>query len=169
VSQLENSNPSFEHVGIDDEGFYLDFGPDYPKPSNPNAPRMPGTPEPSDSDTDGDSDVDYDDDKDYEVEDVDEMVKDKEPDQMPDAHYDKKNPPMAVGTMYSSIHAFKIALATHAVIKEFHYDIEASDTGRFRANCSFKEELGCQWRIHASTSKGSNLVPVCCFNHLPFL
>jgi hypothetical protein len=55
VSQLENSNPSFEHVGIDDEGFYLDFGPDYPKPSNPNAPRMPGTPEPSDSDTDGDS------------------------------------------------------------------------------------------------------------------
>jgi len=47
---------------------------------------------------------------------------------MPDADYDMKNPPMAVGTLYSNMNAFKLALATHAVKHEFHYNIEASDT-----------------------------------------
>ena len=88
---------------------------------------------------------------------------------MPDADYDKKDPPMAVGTVYLDINAFRLAVATHAVRREIHYDIEASDTGRFRASCSFKEELGCRWRIHASTTKDGRTVKVFCFTKCTFI
>jgi hypothetical protein len=56
------------------------------------------------------------------------MVKDREPEHMPDVDYDKKDPPMAVGTVYSDINSFKLALARHAIKNEFHYNIEKSDT-----------------------------------------
>lgn len=97
---------------------------------------------------------------DYEIEDVDDMVKDKQPEEMPDADYDKKNPPMAVGTVYSDMKAFKLALATHAMRGERHYDIEASDKTKYRVSCRFKKELGCMWRIHASTTKDGRTVKV---------
>ena len=64
------------------------------------------------------------------------MVKDREPEHMPDIDYDKKDPPMLVGTMYSDMDAFKIALTTHDVKHEFNYDIKKSDTGRYRVNYS---------------------------------
>ena len=67
---------------------------------------------------------------------VDDMVKDRKPEYMPDVNYDKKDPPMAVGIVYSYINSFKLALATHAIKHEFHYNIEKSDTGRYRAYCS---------------------------------
>ena len=57
---------------------------------------------------------------------------------------------MAVGTLYSDMNAFKLALASHACLKEFHYNIEKSDPSRHRVYCS-GHELGCKWRIHAST------------------
>ena len=63
------------------------------------------------------------------------MVKDRKPEHMPDVDYDK-DPPMLVGIVYSDVYAFKIALATHAVKHEFNYDIEKSDTGRYRVNYS---------------------------------
>ena len=73
---------------------------------------------------------------DDEVEDIDDMVKDREPEHMSNVDYDKKVPPMLVGTVYSDMDAFMIALATHVVKHEFNYDIEKSDTGRYRVNCS---------------------------------
>ena len=36
---------------------------------------------------------------------------------------------MTVGGVYRDMYAFKLALASHAVKYEFHYDIEKSDTG----------------------------------------
>ena len=81
---------------------------------------------------------------------------------MPDADYDMKDPPMAVGTLYSNVNAFKLALATHAVKHEFHYNIEASDTGRYRVYYSGKE-FGCRWRIHASTLKDEVTIKVIYF------
>ncbi|RLN31155.1 hypothetical protein C2845_PM05G32840 [Panicum miliaceum] len=71
---------------------------------------------------------------------------------MPEADYDMKDPLMIVGTLYSNMDAFKLALASHAVKHKFHYDIEASDTGRYRVYCSGKK-VGCRWRMHASTLK----------------
>ena len=64
------------------------------------------------------------------------MVKDRKPEHMPDVDYDKKDPPMSVGIVYLETNAFKIALPTHAVKHVFNYDIEKSDTGRYRVNCS---------------------------------
>ena len=75
-------------------------------------------------------------DDDYEVEDIDDMVKDREPEHMLDVDYDKKDTPISVGPMYLDMDAVKIALATHAVKHEFNYDIEKSDTGRYRVNYS---------------------------------
>ena len=57
--------------------------------------------------------------------------------------------------------AFKFALASHAVKHEFHYNIEASDTGRYRVYCSGKN-VGCRWRIHAYTLKDGVIVKVIC-------
>ena len=68
---------------------------------------------------------------------------------------------MAVGTLYSNMNAFKLVLASHAVKHEFHYNIEASDTGRYRVYCSGKN-VGCRWRIHASTLKDGVIVKVIC-------
>jgi hypothetical protein len=102
---------------------------------------------------------DDDDDDDYEIEDVDHIVKDSEPD--PDADYDKKDPPMIVDTVYRDMHAFKMALASHVVKHEFHYDIEKSDTGRYRVYCSRSTD-GCKWRLHASTMKGDDSIKVIC-------
>ena len=89
------------------------------------------------------------------------MIKDREPEHMPDIDYDKKDPPMSVGTVYSNMDAFKIALATHAVKHEFSYDIEKSDTGRYRVNCSQQSE-GCRWRLHVATLRDGHTIKVMC-------
>ena len=89
------------------------------------------------------------------------MVKDREHEHMPDVDYDKKDPPMSVGTVYLDMDAFKIALATHAVKYELNYDIEKSDIGRYRVNCSQQSE-GCRWRLHASTLRDGHTIKVMC-------
>jgi len=164
---LANPNPSNEHVGVDEEGLYIDLGPQHPPPTKPHSQvcskqRQPESCDGSDSD---DSDDESLSDDDSEVEDLDDIIKDKEPEQMPDADYDKKDPPMAVGTVYSDIPSFKLALATHSVKHEYHYNIEASDTGRYRATCTAQND-GCPWRIHASTLKDGVTVKVLCMYFL---
>jgi len=81
----------------------------------------------SDTCNDSNSDDESSSDEDDELEDIDEIVKDSEPPQKPEASYNKMYPPMAIGTLYSDMAAFKLALATHATKYEFHYNIEASD------------------------------------------
>jgi hypothetical protein len=164
---LANPDPCNEHVGVDEEGLYIDLGPQHSQQIKAQSQggskqSVDESSEPEDTDDDDAindefvSDDTNDDDADYEV---DEIVKDREPENMPDVDYNKKGPPMAVGTVYSDIASFKLALATHAVRNEFHYNIEKSDTGRYRAYCSDYKE-GCPWRIHASTMKDAVTVKV---------
>ena len=87
-----------------------------------------------------------------ELEDIDEIVKDREPAPKPEADYDKLDPPMAVGTLYSDMAIFKLALASHAMKYEFQYEIEKSDKSRYRVYCSGKT-VGYGWRLHAATLK----------------
>ena len=89
------------------------------------------------------------------------MVKDREPEHMPDVDYDKKDPPMSVGTVYLDMDAFKIALATHALKHEFNYNIEKSDTWRYRVNCSQQSE-GYRWILHTSTLRDGHTIKVMC-------
>ena len=116
-------------MGVDEKGLYIDLGPQRPPPPKPQSQgcRKRRDGEGSDADTYCETDSDDEsvsDDDDYAMEDVDDIVKDNEPDHMPDAEYDKKDPPMIVGSVYRDMYAFKLALASHAVKHEFHYDIE---------------------------------------------
>jgi hypothetical protein len=98
-------------------------------------------------------------DDDIEVEDLDDIVEDRQ--KMPDVEYDKNETPMTEETVYANMDSFKIALASHAVKYEFNYDIEKSDTRRYRVSCTFKSK-GCNWRIHASTNKEDGRIKVIC-------
>jgi len=119
TEQMPNPNPRDEYLGVDGEGLYIDIGPENPEPVNPQSQQR--NPEPSQSDTCNDSDSDDESSSD------DEIIKDSEPPQKPEASYNKMDPPMAVGTLYSDMAAFKLALAIHATKYEFHYNIEVSD------------------------------------------
>ena len=37
LEYLANPNPSNEHVGVDEEGLYIDLGPQHPHPTNPHS------------------------------------------------------------------------------------------------------------------------------------
>jgi hypothetical protein len=140
-----------EFVGIDEEGLYIDLGPEHPLPPPSSQCQAGNNNEFVGSDACSESDDDsLSNDDDSEVEDTNDIVKDKEDELMPDVDYDKNDPPMIKGTVYSNMDAFKIALASHAVKYEFSYDIEKSDPERYRVSCLFKSE-GCRWRIHAAT------------------
>ncbi|XP_015698107.1 uncharacterized protein LOC102713218 isoform X2 [Oryza brachyantha] len=158
---LCNPNPMNEHVGVDDEGLYIDMGLSCPS-TLPNHVNQGGTAEmgvdSSGDDECNESESDFES-SDDEVEDIDDEIKDRELENMPDAFYDKKDPSMSVGTIYSDMDAFKIALASHAVKHEYNYDIEKSDTGRYRVNCAQNSD-GCKWRLHASTGKDGSIIQV---------
>jgi len=181
-SQLEflaNPNPMNEHMGIDDEGLYIDLGPNNPPPPPTSSQSQGGSKEREEeidessdeevADRDEEcaesgSDDETSDEEDEEVEideSSDEEVADREPEQFPDVEYDKDDPPMTVGTIYPDMASFKIALASHAVKHEFNYEIDKSDTGRYTVHCSLRNE-GCPWRLHASTSADGHGIQVMC-------
>ena len=81
-----------EHVGVDEEGLYIDLGPQYPPPP-PNPQSQGGSKEWEDesSGADESSKTNSDDESSNdEVEDIDDMVKDREPEHMSDVDYDKR-------------------------------------------------------------------------------
>lgn len=164
LEYLGNPNPMNEHVGVDDEGLYIDMEPNYtPTPSNP---QNQGGSEERECDSSSDDECHetdfYYESSDNEVEDTDDEIKDREPKNMLDAFYDKKDPPMSVGTVYSYMDSFKITLDSHAVKHEYNYDIEKNDTGRYRVNCAQKND-GCLRRLHASTGKDEHTIQVMCY------
>jgi len=65
--------------------------------------------------------------------------------------YDKENPPMAVGSTYTNMAEFKLALSYYAIKHEFEYDTEKSDPERMILHCSRKLKYGCRWRLYAAT------------------
>jgi hypothetical protein len=161
IEYLANPNPNNEHMGVDGEGLYMNLG---SQPAPPQSQSQGGSRERDGQESNADTycETDNDDDSvsdvDYKIEDdVDEIVKYSEPDHMHDVEYDQLDPPMAVGTIYKDMTAFKMALASYALKHEFHYDIEKSDTGRYRAFCCGNTE-GCRWRIHASLMKDGQSV-----------
>ena len=171
---LANPNPKNEYVGVNEEGLHIDLGPQHPPPPQPQSQPQPTStqnecPSPDRAacnESDSDDRVVSDDspdravsDDDYEIDpdDLDEMVKDHEPDLMAPADYDRNNPSMAVGSMFADMFQFKMALATHAAIRENRYFIQKSDTGRYRVYCHWRND-GCPWRIHASTMRDGKTI-----------
>ena len=58
--------------------------------------------------------------------------------------YDRENPPMEVGTIYSSMPEFRAAVRQHAIKKQFKLGTEKSCKTRYRAYCKAE---GCSWAI----------------------
>ena len=68
--------------------------------------------------------------------------------------YDRDNPDMSVGTLYSSMPEFRLAVKQHAIVKEFELGTKKSDPERFRGFCKSK---GCKWIIRARTQRDNSI------------
>ena len=106
VECLANPRPENEHVGVDDEAFYLPA-------------HKTHVVEESDSESDSESDVEY-------VEEDGLIGKDPLPPR-PVVAYDRNDPPMSVGSVYPNMKQFKLALNQHAIKHEFEYLTEKSE------------------------------------------
>ena len=58
--------------------------------------------------------------------------------------YDREDPPMKVGTVYTSMPKFKAAVRHHAIMKQFELGTEKSCKSFFRGYCKAD---GCSWTI----------------------
>jgi len=149
TEHMANPNPCNEFQN-DGEGLYIDLGPQNSTPVNPHMQQK----EPETSQSDGCYDSEGDDesssDEEDELDDIDEVITDSLPPENPNANYDKSDPTMTVGTLYSNMDDFKLSLASHATKYEFHYNIEKSDKTWHTVYCSGRD-VGCRWRLHAST------------------
>lgn len=137
VPKQKETNPfeENEHVGVDDEGMYLEGGDASGKKADDGSDY-----EPDSSDFDEDEEG-------VNSQDEDWVANDAIPDNIPTVAYDEENPPMTVGTLYPNIERFRMALSQYAIKGEFEYNIEKSEPGRIRAYCSGED---CDWRIYAT-------------------
>lgn len=71
--------------------------------------------------------------------------------------YDREDPPMAVGTIYSCMTEFRTALRQHAIKGQFEYATEKSCKDLFRGHCKAD---GCTWSIVARLIAGQKQVRV---------
>ncbi|KAK3139915.1 hypothetical protein QOZ80_5AG0392570 [Eleusine coracana subsp. coracana] len=143
VDELELLGPNYEpeYVGMDDEGMYLSGNDDdnvaaqtYVAPNDvaivPNVVI-----EKEDGCRREEEDID---DADWEGTEDDNIV-------IPIAMHDKKNPVMKVDTKFCNIHDFRLAICQYAIKKEFEFNLDKSEPGRFRAHCVAE---GCKWYIY---------------------
>ncbi|XP_015637954.1 uncharacterized protein [Oryza sativa Japonica Group] len=146
---LVNSFPMAEHVGVDEEGIYLDE--EEAVVGHADETRDEGAVNEVSEDeswaTSEDESEDASEDDGVNESEDESMASDGMPEHIPIATYDKNDPPMIVGSVYPNINEFRLAIAQHAIKKEFEYNIIRSEPGQFTASCAAK---GCKWRIHAS-------------------
>jgi hypothetical protein len=72
--------------------------------------------------------------------------------------YDMNNPVMEPGSLYATMHHFKLAIRQYAINKEFKLGIEATNKTRFRGYCKGPD---CPWSIHARPErKGAPTIQV---------
>ena len=162
---LRNPAPQNEHVGIDEEALYFENVPR-------NALQVVNYPieaqnrgdESEDDSEDEEEEEDDKEDEDEEVEEEDE-VPCNDGNNAPNVDYDIDDPPMVVGSTYSSMAIFRLAISQHAIKNQFEFNIAKSGPQRFRAYCSRKDKDKCQWWLYASTTKGSTTVTV---NYKPY-
>jgi hypothetical protein len=72
--------------------------------------------------------------------------------------YDMNNPVMEPGSLYATMHHFRLAIRQYAINKEFELGIEAINKTRFRGYC---KGSNCPSRIHARPEmKGAPTIQV---------
>jgi hypothetical protein len=78
----------------------------------------------------------------------------------PNIECDTEDPPMVVGSIYSSMPTFRLAMSQHAIKHQFEFNIAKSGPQRFRAYYSRRDIDNCPWWLYASTSKSSTTITV---------
>jgi hypothetical protein len=72
--------------------------------------------------------------------------------------YDMNNPVIQPGSLYATMHHFRLAIRQYAINKEFELGIEATNKTRFRGYCKGPD---CPWSIHARPEiKGAPTIQV---------
>jgi hypothetical protein len=143
VDELQLLGPNYEpeYVGVDDEAIYLDDnvakGVANQSSIEPHidVAIVPNVVVGNDED-DREEDTD---DADWEGTEDDNVI-------IPVVVHDNENPVMKVGTTFSNIHEFRLAICQYAIKKEFEFNIDKSEPRRFRAHCAAE---GCRWYIYA--------------------
>ncbi len=157
---LVNPFSMAEHVGVDEEGIYLDE--EEAVVGHADETRDEGAVNEVSEDeswaTSEDESEDASEDDGVNESEDESMASDGMPEHIPIATYDKNDPPMIVGSVYPNINEFRLAIAQHAIKKEFEYNIIRSEPGQFTASCAAK---GCKWRIHASVVADGVTMMVC--------
>jgi hypothetical protein len=75
----------------------------------------------------------------------------------PDVHFDRDDPSLAEGTIFSDVVECRNALATYAINTQSEFKIDKSEPGRLTVHCAYRR---CKWRMHASFLKNTKLLQV---------
>ena len=78
-------------------------------------------------------------------------------DDVPPVEWDRENPLMEQGSIYSSMNECRNALVTYCIKAERYFKVDKSDKVRYRVHCPTE---GCQWRMHASKMRKSTNIQV---------
>ena len=75
----------------------------------------------------------------------------------PDVQYNRDDPSLKEGTIFSSAIDCRNALATFSIMTQSEFVIDKSDRTRLTVHCAYKR---CQWRMHASLMRHNTLFRV---------
>ena len=75
----------------------------------------------------------------------------------PDVQYNRDDPSLKEGTIFSSALDCRNALATFSIKTQSEYVVDKSDPTRLTVHCAYKR---CRWRMHASLMRNSSLFQV---------
>ena len=75
----------------------------------------------------------------------------------PDVQYNRDDPSLAEGTIFSDVIDCRNALATFSIKTQSEFIIDKSEPSRLTVHCAYKR---CKWRMHASRMRNSTLFQV---------
>ncbi|KAM0833403.1 hypothetical protein ACQ4PT_064285 [Festuca glaucescens] len=80
-----------------------------------------------------------------------------EDEDLPPVQWDPENPQMEEGSIFASMSECRNALVTYCIKAECTFEVDKSDTVRYRVNCPTDD---CPWRMHASKMRNSTNIQV---------
>ncbi|KAM0837975.1 hypothetical protein ACQ4PT_061289 [Festuca glaucescens] len=80
-----------------------------------------------------------------------------EDEDLPPIEWDPENPQMEEGYIFASMSECRNALVTYCIKEERTFEVDKSDTVRYRVHCPTED---CPWRMHASKMRNSTNVQV---------
>lgn len=96
-------------------------------------------------------------DSDEREEDMDMGYSETEDEGRPDVQYNRDDPSLAEGTIFSDVIDCRNALATFSIKTQSEFIIDKSEPSRLTVHCAYKR---CKWRMHASRMRNSTLFQV---------